>query len=374
MPPSRPLLYSYRSVLRTPSSRRYLLRPSNVRYVKVIKRPWSRGFIANLLLCGVATYFWSSFVPVRKDDTSSNTSSNMDSRKPAERHSVPETTSRNSIKAVFIPTGWTQLQEGKLYAATDPEWKAFVKISKSPEKLQSLKDELTSIVLSEASQSSLLLRMLGPPFTVSGKWLLHHFPSRAPKSYHRTGLEFSGTGVSWVQKPAASETICEIIRPSYLALAVLDAYSVLWERFLAHFNATSPVSERACLPDSYMDFKALDKLGDAPQSESPSTHIQPSSILATLRWLPLPKLGPGSDLYDATQVFKKRINECQRSDSRAYRQGTFFIRGPVSLKGSQGSCRIQVEGEYDPVTSEWVSVSMHLNDLTFFNQQPFGRK
>ncbi|KAL6239429.1 hypothetical protein BDW75DRAFT_140297 [Aspergillus navahoensis] len=370
MPPSRPLLHSHRSVLQTPPSRRYISDASNVRYVKVIKRPWSRGFIANLLLCGGATYFWSSFFPVRKDDTSSN----IDSRKPAERHSVPETTSRTSIKTIFIPTGWTQLQEGKLYAATDPEWKAFVKISKSPEKLQSLKDELASIVLSEASQSSLLLRLLGPPFTVSGKWLLHHFPSRAPKSYHRTGLEFSGTGVSWVQKPVANETICESIRPSYLALAVRDAYLVLWEKFLAQFNATSPLDGRACLSDSYMDFKTLDKLGDASQSESPNTHLQPSSILATLRWLPLPKLGPGSDLYDAMQVFKMRINECRRSDSRAHRQGTFFVRGPVGLKGSEGSCRIRVEGEYDPVTSEWVSVSMHLNDLMFFNQKPLGRK
>ncbi|KAL4971281.1 hypothetical protein BDW66DRAFT_163812 [Aspergillus desertorum] len=270
MPPSRPLLNSHQSVLPAPSSRRYLSYPSNVRYVKVIKRPWSRrGFFANLLLCGVATYFWTSFVPVRKDETPSN----MDSRKSAERHFVPETTSRNHMKAVFIPTGWTQFQDGKLYAPTDPEWKAFVKLSQSPEKLQSLK-----------------------------------------------------------------------------------------------------VGHRACLSDSYMDFKTLDKLGDASQSESPSTHLQPASILATLRWLPLPKLGPGSDLYDASQVFKKRINECRRSDSRAHRQGTFFIRGPVGLKGSQGSCRIQVEGEYDPVTSDWVSVSMHLNDFTFFNQKPFGHK
>ncbi|KAL4774122.1 hypothetical protein BDW60DRAFT_215538 [Aspergillus nidulans var. acristatus] len=272
MPPSRSLLYSHQSVLQIHPSRarRHFSHRSNVRYVKVIKRPWSRrGFIANILLCGLAAYFWSSFVPARKDNTSSNTAS----QQTVEGHSAPETTSRNRMEAVFIPTGWTHQEEGRLYAATDPEWREFVKISKSPEKLQSLK-----------------------------------------------------------------------------------------------------VSERACLSDSYMDFKTLDKLGGASQSESPSTHLQPSSILATLRWLPLPKLGPGSDLYDAAQVFKKRINECQRSDSRAYRQGIFFIRGPVGLKGSQGSCRIQVEGEYDPVTSEWVSVSMHLNDLAFLSQKPLGRK
>ncbi|KAL4752694.1 hypothetical protein BDW72DRAFT_202181 [Aspergillus terricola var. indicus] len=272
MPPSGSLFYSHQSVLQTYPSRRHFSHLTNVRYVKVIKRPWSRGFISNILLCGIAAYFWSSFVPARKDDTSSNTAS----QKNVERHYKPQTTSRNPVEAVFIPTGWTQLEEGRLYAATDPEWKEFVKISRSPEKLQLLKGNL--------------------------------------------------------------------------------------------------FSERACLSDSYMDFKTLDKLGDASQSESPSTHLQPSSILATLRWLPLPKLGPGSDLYDATQVFKRRINECQRSDSRAHRQGIFFIRGPVGLKGSQGSCRIQVEGEYDPVSSEWVSVSMHLNDLTFLSQKPLGRK
>jgi hypothetical protein len=47
------------------------------------------------------------------------------------------------MEAVFIPTGWTHQEEGRLYAATDPEWMEFVKISKSPEKLQSLKGNVS---------------------------------------------------------------------------------------------------------------------------------------------------------------------------------------------------------------------------------------
>lgn len=46
-------------------------------------------------------------------------------------------------------------------------------------------DELATIVLNNASRSSLLSHVLGQPLNITGFWLLHHFPSRAPPEYDR---------------------------------------------------------------------------------------------------------------------------------------------------------------------------------------------
>ncbi|KAL4902477.1 hypothetical protein BDW74DRAFT_59287 [Aspergillus multicolor] len=374
MPPSRPLLHSRRLLPRNKATfRGFVSAPVNIRYVKLIKRPWSTGLIPHILFAGTSLYIWESNFFAHEDD------SNAKSPKPPEKSTSHEKTIRGSSTPIFIPTGWARLQEGKLYAASDPEWKEFVKISKDAEKLRALKDELASIALSEASRSISLSRMLSPPFTIEVQWLLHQFPSRAKTTYFQSGLLFTDNAIAWISKPVST------VRASYVALAALDACSVLWERLLGQFSAKSSVTDGALgLPDFPRtiipsDLKTLDKLGDVSRPEPPSRpsrddgmQLQSSFILSTLQWLPLPKFSPGSDFHVASLAFKARINQCLEMDSRAHRQGTFSIRGPVSIRGSLGSCRIEVDAEYDPAASEWVSVTMHLKDVHFFQQKPLG--
>jgi hypothetical protein len=195
----------------------------------------------------------------------------------------------------------------------------------------------------------------------------------------------------------SNENISKSVRPYFVALGVKDAYSILWGNFLDKFRINYREDGSALgLPDSSSkallpsDFTALDKLGDASRPESqlfqPSSpqnragqtdadrRPRPSTILSTLQWLPLPKFGPGTDLYVASLAFKHRINECQERELRVSRRGTFLVRGPVGLSGSVGFCRIEVEGEYDPAASEWVSISMYLKDIRSFKQKPLGGK
>lgn len=40
---------------------------------------------------------------------------------------------------IHIPLSWPRKKEGKFYAASDPEWQEFVKISKDRQKIKSLK-------------------------------------------------------------------------------------------------------------------------------------------------------------------------------------------------------------------------------------------
>ncbi|RDW81811.1 uncharacterized protein DSM5745_05368 [Aspergillus mulundensis] len=376
MPPSRPLLHSRRLLPQNKSkSRGFVSGPTNIGYVRLIKRPWSRALIPHILFAGTALYIWQSIFLAHNDN------SNVKSRKSSEKRPTQEKTVRGPSRPVFIPTGWARLQEGKLYAASDPEWKEFAKISKDDGKLRALKDELISVALNEASRSISLSRMLGAPFTIEGQWLQPQFPSRAKAAYFQSGLLFTDTAVAWVSKPVST------VRASYVALAALDAYSVLWGRFHGQFSAKSSVADRALGLSDYprtilpSDFKTLDKLGDASRPEPPNrpnrddgTQLQSSFLLSTLRWLPLPKFSPGSDFHAASLAFKAKINQCLEMNSRAHRQGTFSIRGPVGLRGSLGFCRVEVDAEYDPVASEWVSVTMHLKDVFFFQQQPLGGK
>ncbi|KAL4912196.1 hypothetical protein BDW62DRAFT_30736 [Aspergillus aurantiobrunneus] len=405
MPPSRPLLFSSRSSLRAHLPTRYLARSSNLRHVRV-KRPWFSRVVTRFLFFGSAAYVWSLLFQLRQGNTAHDVDSRNysperrtlgDSTADKSQHSILETQRQSRSRAIFIPIGWTRLQEGEFYAASDTEWKTFREISKDHKKIRALKDELVSIVLSEASQSSLLSRMLGPPFAVSRQWLQTNFPSRAPPAYYRSGLAITDVGISWGWTPVSNETLRKSVRPYFVALAVKDAYSVLWGSFVDKFKTRNtdveqalslPVSSTKTLLPS--DFKALDKLGEASRPESPVSpsttpqngasrndgdrHPHSLIILSTLQWLPLPKFGPGTDLYAASLAFKQRINECQVRELRAGRRGTFSVHGLVGLAGSLGFCRIEVEGEYDPGTSEWISVSMHLKDLNSFKQQALGGK
>ncbi|KKK12634.1 hypothetical protein P175DRAFT_0512917 [Aspergillus ochraceoroseus IBT 24754] len=407
----RRLLPSSQLIFRISPPFRHNLHLANVRNVKV-KRPWVRRFFTTCLLYGAAIHIWSSFVLVKFDDPSHDTNNSLE-RFPEDeqdermqRKSAIDRDRRLSFDkgqsagsdSVFIPLSWPRLRDGDYYAASDPEWQTFIKIARDRERLKALKDELVSVVLGDASQSGLLLRMIGGPFTVTGSWLVHHFPSRAPPVYYRSGLELTDAGTSWVSKAMSDEDggrLQRCIQPLFVTLAVRDAYLVFWRSLLSRFNFGSSEDEPALTTSnlSYKtsltsDFKALGRLGDLTRSEpqntpSPSSQsttspsdddsrLHPSIILSTLQRLPLPKFGPGSDLYAASLAFKRRLNECWARELHAHRRGTFYIAGPVGLKGSKGFCRIEVKGEYDPITCKWISVSMQLKDLSIFNQRPLG--
>ncbi|KAL4927941.1 uncharacterized protein BDV17DRAFT_115838 [Aspergillus undulatus] len=395
MPPLRPLPFIPRSLTFRlhPPPRRHLSRSSNVWHVKV-KRSLFRGSVTKYVLVA-AVLFWSSFVAIREDIAPDDVEKN-DIGADATRRSASEAPLPRSSRAAFLPIGWPRLREGKFYTVSDPEWRKFIEVSKDHKKLEALKCELASIVLDEASQSSLLSYSIGPPFGIVQSWLLPYFPSRAPPVYCRSGLLFTNYGILWTwEQPMSDHRISKFVPPHVVALAVKKAYSVLWESLLDELNASnsdeerspglSDASSKTLLPSG---FKTLDKLGDASRSESqllpPSSprngtirndedkRPHPSIILSTLEWLPLPKFGPGTDLYAASLAFKQQINECRARESRVHRRGTFLVRGPVGVRGSLGSCRIEVEGEYDPVASEWVSISMHLRDLHLRTKKPLG--
>ncbi|KAJ6013256.1 hypothetical protein N7540_007847 [Penicillium herquei] len=361
-----------------------------VRHVR-FRRPWLRSFVSKCLLYGAAYQLWSSFVLVRLDDDSHDTDIAPEPtptttglrRSPPGGEELLE--GEDELGApLFVPLTWSWLEEGELYAASDPEWQEFVQISKDREKLQKLRNDLAAIVLENASGQ--LTRVLGGPLSLSGFWLVHQFPNRAPPEYLRSGIEFNDDGVAWVTKPIDPEIgdrIQSFMKPVHMALAIKDAYLVLFNRQVARFTGEPTQSpEMFNLPrnvhiDHTMDQRqpelspSIEELStDRPPTEDQPLH--PSLVISTLQRLPLPDLGPGSDLHLASLAFRMQLNHYQASIRRTPRRGTFYISGPVGVKGPNGFCRFEVRGEYDPSQSEWRTVEMVLRDINLRKQRPLG--
>ncbi|KAJ5903738.1 hypothetical protein N7504_006121 [Penicillium tannophilum] len=362
-----------------------------VRHVR-FRRPWLRSFFSKCLLYGAAYQLWSSFVLVRFDDDTREIDASPEStpeatglrRSPYRGEELLEDEEELGAP-LFVPLTWSWLEEGELYTASDPEWQEFVQISKDREKLKKLRDELAAIVRDSASGQ--LSQILGSPLSLTGFWLVHQFPHRAPPEYLRSGIEVTDDGVAWVTRPIDPEIgdkVQTFMKPIHVALAIKDAYLVLLRRQLARFRGDTPhalesFSERRILSNnenlsheqpSLQPAVPEETTGNLPPNEDIELH--PSSIISSLQRLPLPDLGTGSDLHLASLAFRLRLNEYQAKTPRTPIRGTFFISGPVGLKGPNGFCRFEVRGEYDPSKSGWRTVEMSLRDVNLRKQRPLG--
>lgn len=174
------------------------------------------------------------------------------------------------------------------------------------------------------------------------------------------------------------------MKPIHVALAIKDAYLLLLRRQLARFRGDTPhalesFSERRILSNNENLSHEQPSLQPAVPEETSGNlppngdiELHPSSIISSLQRLPLPDLGPGSDLHLASLAFRLRLNEYQAKTPRTPIRGTFFISGPVGLKGPNGFCRFEVRGEYDPSKSGWRTVEMSLRDVNLRKQRPLG--
>ncbi|CAG7956550.1 unnamed protein product [Penicillium nalgiovense] len=374
-------------------------KPQNVRHVR-FRRPWIRSFISKCLLYGTAFHLWSTFVLIRFDDDIDDADlppvTNPEGIAPRQTSLESGKITGKEVEnegALFIPLGWSRLQQGELYTTSDPEWQEFAKLSKDRKKLEKLRDELATIVLDNAGRQ--MSRILGEPLSLTGFWLVHQFPNRAPPGYVRSGVEVKNDSISWVSKPMDPEIgdrLQTFMKPVHVALAIRDAYLVLLLRQLDRFRklagdplnafdllndfSAAPGDERGNWIGQKDQSKLQPPLSDGLKENMPpnteNSNYHPSSFISLLQRLPLPDLGQGSDLHLASQAFKLRLNHERAQRPGSARRGAFFITGPVGLKGLNGFCRFEVKGEYDPAKREWRTVEMTLKDLNMRRQKALG--
>jgi hypothetical protein len=177
----------------------------------------------------------------------------------------------------------------------------------------------------------------------------------------------------------------------HVILAIRDAYIVLLIRQLERLKLTGGASNSSGLSgelstaprnergkwtgeqeQSNLQPPSTDGLKENMPPNTENSNYHPSSLISLLQRLPLPNLGPGSELQLASQAFKVRLNHERGQDPGTPRRGAFFITGPVGLKGPNGFCRFEVRGEFDPAKREWRTVEMELKDLNMRRQRAVG--
>ncbi|KAI0421764.1 hypothetical protein F5X98DRAFT_222046 [Xylaria grammica] len=117
-----------------------------------------------------------------------------------ERQEIEE----EEIEPMFIPfPGFTQTVESQPYRSTDPEWRAYVQVSRNQALLTSMRGGLADIVLRAVSSHPLLLpKEDREDARVSKYWLDVQYPLRPPPTFLRQGLSFGGgDGVTWTKQP-----------------------------------------------------------------------------------------------------------------------------------------------------------------------------
>ncbi|CAG8193947.1 unnamed protein product [Penicillium olsonii] len=236
--------------------------------------------------------------------------------------------------------------------------------------------------------------ILGDPLALTGFWLVHQFPTRAPPGYVRSGLEIAGGNISWASRPMdpdIGDRLQTFMKPMHVVLAIRDAYLVLLARQLDRLKNPVGTKEGASGLSIYSngpgegqdscDGKQEQSNVQPPLNEglkenmppnAENSNYHPSALISFLQRIPLPDLGPGSDLHLASQAFKLRLNNERARDPGTPRRGAFFITGPVGLKGPNGFCRFEVRGEFDPARHEWRTVEMELKDLNMRRQRAVG--
>lgn len=267
--------------------------------------------------------------------------------------------------------------------------------------------------MKNASQSSQISHVLGSPLNITGFWLVHHFPYRAPPTYERSGyalarsicdlpltlfrLAICDKGISWVSRPITPEDgdrLRMLLQPLSMALAIRDAYLVFLNRQLSRLKNFANLDQVRFSDSPHLvpgdrtlslGPRSVDGLTQISQPDTQKPH--PSSlrenipedsesnqslVLSSLRRLPLPEVGPGSDLHEISMTFKRRLKESWSRNARTSRRGIFYVAGPIGIKGPKGFCRIEVRGEYDPAAASWTAVSMQLKDLNVSNQRALG--
>ncbi|KAF9894184.1 hypothetical protein FE257_007686 [Aspergillus nanangensis] len=324
-------------------------------------------FLSTCLIYGTAFHLWSSFVLLQFDDklhdvepapepSADSEDSTRGHRKRIEssdnEHHENSADEADDSDPMFIPLGWPRTDQGDLYAASDPEWQEFLELSRDREKLQALRD-------------------------------------------------ITEKGVTWTTQPMSSEDgdlIRKCMRPLFVALGIRDAYTTFFKRQLGRLNiieqdqGLDTAQQRHQMKGVPTDLRTLDGLSRLSQAdtsgptsglsssgseqktsqESEDSSLHPSFLLSTLQRLPMPKFGPGSDLYAASLAFKMRLNDCWARELHTPPRGVLYFLGPVGLKGPKGFCRVEVTGEYDPATATWTLVSLQLKDLSLFNQRALG--
>ncbi|TRX94917.1 hypothetical protein FHL15_004002 [Xylaria flabelliformis] len=154
----------------------------------------------------------------------------------------------------FIPfPGFTKMVEPLPYRGSDPEWQAFVKVSKDVALLGAIRDGLAETARRAVARHPVIRRQWGDDASISKYWLDVQYPLRPPPTFVRQGLSFGGgDGIAWAKQPVDSVAVFwtrQALWPSALSVSLWSFTSALMTqnamtiaKFFGYESQTDPLA------------------------------------------------------------------------------------------------------------------------------------
>ncbi|KAH8167939.1 hypothetical protein CIB48_g287 [Xylaria polymorpha] len=146
-----------------------------------------------------------------------------------ERRELEEEAAEESF---FIPfPGFTQMVEPLPYRGSDPEWQAYVKVSRDGPLLLSIRRSLAETACRAVAKNPVLSRRWGKDVGISKYWLDVLYPLKPPPTFVRQGVSFGGgDGITWAKEPVDSAAVFwtrQALWPSAVSFSVWSFVSAL---------------------------------------------------------------------------------------------------------------------------------------------------
>ncbi|KAI0446412.1 hypothetical protein F4803DRAFT_503452 [Xylaria telfairii] len=132
----------------------------------------------------------------------------------------------------FIPfPGFTQMVEPLPYRGSDPEWQAYVKVSRDGQLLLSIRSSLAETACRAVAKHPVLTSRWGKDPGISKYWLDVLYPLKPPPTFVRQGLSLGGgDGITWTKQPVDSAAVFwtrQALWPSAVSLSAWSFVSAL---------------------------------------------------------------------------------------------------------------------------------------------------
>ncbi|KAL7620823.1 hypothetical protein AAE478_009821 [Parahypoxylon ruwenzoriense] len=195
-----------------------------------------------------------------------------------------EELAEDMLEPLFIPLPFTtKMVESPPYRYSDPEWKAFVSVSKDRDLMRAIQGGLAELVRKTAESSASLVKKCGADMKLGRYWLDIQYPARPPPTFVRLGICVDDTSISIAEQAVESMVVFRTRRalwPDILSLSLLSFSEELMKQnalYIAKLFGFEPTPS----PPLQQTIERIQQRLKKPTSPFPSANTQAANGSST---------------------------------------------------------------------------------------------
>lgn len=296
---------------------------------------------------------------------------------------------------LFFPTGFSRARPRTYYKGSDPEWQAFIRVTKDPRQMQKIRSDLVTMTREHFSKMPKMDALLGKIDTTKGAtWIDITFPEGPPVEYERPGIVLTEDltlrkGVQSVDS-RHHEKLANVLMPTAVADSVYSDmkrrlhYQWLGLKRYAGFEVKqSPVENMmrglpsppskatsATQPTVGSTTLGAPTAADAEKQAQPLTPSAPTigTLTNLAAILPDPEQAPTMKLSHLRNMMRRHRKHVDHTPPR----GTILVTGLIELIGNRAKLVLDVTACYDPSMARYVRVDIDIRSAKRAKQGPRG--